>query len=353
MTAIYSIGTAVPEHQLKQQKAKELIEGLIDDRKLSRYLAVFDNANIDQRYFVAEPAWFLSEHGLAERNNLFFSKGIQLAINAINDCLKNCDIHLDEIDAVISVSSTAILTPPIEVHLLNRLPFRKDIKRYPFFGLGCAGGGIALSRAHDYLQSNPDQAVMIINLELASVAFHHDQLDSQNIVGAALFGDGASCTVLLGKDHQKLNSSNKHLHIVSTSSRILDDSIDVMGWNVKDDGFHVIFATVIPKIVKTFWRAHLNDFINNIGINFSEIENVLAHPGGRKVLEEIEALMEEHQSLKFSKYILKTYGNMSSPTILFVIKEALKDEGVFNQKYHLASALGPGFASEILLMEWK
>ncbi|MGP4071903.1 type III polyketide synthase [Piscibacillus sp. B03] len=353
MSIIYNIGTAVPNYELKQSRAKEIISNLVSDRKLSRYLAVFDSANIDQRYFAVESSWFQFEHGLKERNDLYFETGINIAEQAVLDCFSNSEIHIKDIDAVFSVTSTGILTPPLDVHLMNRLPLRDDVRRYPFFGLGCAGGGVALSRAHDYLQANPEDSIMIVSCELASVAFHPNRLDQQNIVGAALFGDGASCAVLLGQEHPIVKQTNQsQLSIKATNSKVLKNSMDVMGWDVKDDGFYVIFATIIPKLIKSFWKEHLEVFLSQENVPLDEIEHILAHPGGRKVLEEIEKIKLNHQHINFSKEILKKYGNMSSPTVLFVIKEAL-ERGEFNQQFHLASALGPGFTSEILLLEWS
>ncbi|RPF55810.1 type III polyketide synthase [Aquisalibacillus elongatus] len=353
MSVIYSIGTAVPEHELKQDQAKELVQELLPNRRLSKYLAVFDSANIDQRYFAAEPKWFQKRHGLEERHQLFLNHGTDLAEEAVLDSLKNTNLKLEDIDAIITVTSTGILTPPLEVHLLNRLPFNDSIKRYPFFGLGCAGGGVALSRAHEYLKANPTHAVMVVSVELASVAFHHDALDQQNIVGAALFSDGSASAVLLGEEHRLLSDqSDFYLHIKNTSSKVLGDSMDVMGWNIRDDGFYVIFDTVIPKLIPTFWKNHLDECLEQNELNLSDFEHILAHPGGRKVIEEIEKILSNQHSIQTSKNILRQYGNMSSPTVLFVIKDALENAKL-HSPYHLITALGPGFTSEIIIAEWK
>ncbi|MFD2640387.1 type III polyketide synthase [Piscibacillus salipiscarius] len=353
MSVIYSIGTAVPKYELKQDRAKEVISTLLTEKRLSKYLAVFDTAGINQRYFVTEPEWFQSKHGLSERNHLYMKYGIDLAEQAVFDCFKNHELHMKDLDAIISVTSTGILTPPLDVHLINRLPLKDTIRRYPLFGLGCAGGGVALSRAHDYLKANPTHSIMIVNCELATVAFHHDHVDQQNIVGAALFSDGASCTVLLGHEHPLAKQRKEpSLYIKSSSSKLLKESMDVMGWDIKNDGFYVIFSTIIPKLVRSFWKDHLEEFLIKEQIDFKEIEYILAHPGGRKVLEEVEKIMFDHQMLDYSKEVLKQYGNMSSPTVLFVIKQALESRP-FKRQHHLVTALGPGFTSEILLMEWK
>ncbi|GEL76196.1 type III polyketide synthase [Tenuibacillus multivorans] len=354
MSVLHSVGTALPDHQLKQHEAKDLIKTLITENRLSKYLSVFDKAQIDTRHFVVESDWFKQNHDFAERNQLFMSKGIELAERAVINSIDQGELNIEDIDAIITVTSTGILTPSLDIHLMNRLPFQHNVNRMPLFGLGCAGGGIALSRANDYLRANPTHSIMIVAVELASVAFHRDQLDAQDIVGAALFSDGASSAILLGAAHRLAEQKKaKSLRVISTTSKMLPDSVDVMGWNIKNDGFHVVFATSIPKIVRTFWRKHLDEFLSESHIELSDIENLLSHPGGRKVIEEIENVMAENQSIAFSKDVLRKYGNMSSPTVLFVIKEALNNqEHAFHKQYHLVSALGPGFSSEMLLLEW-
>ncbi|MGM8216406.1 type III polyketide synthase [Bacillaceae bacterium W0354] len=352
MAIIHSVGTATPTHLIQQNEAKELLESLVQQSRLSKYLSVFDHAEIDERYYVAKKEWFLDQHSFKERNDLFVNEGIKLAQAAIEDCIKNSPLNYDQIDGIISVTSTGILTPSLEVHLMNKLPFRDDITRIPLFGLGCAGGGIGLSRAFDYLKAHPSSAILVVAVEVASVAFHKDNIQPRDVVGAALFSDGAGCVLLVGNEHPL--AEKQLLRITGTSSKINKKSIDVMGWDIKDDGFHVIFAPSIPKLIPTFWKSHLEQFLTEFNLSMDEIKNILAHPGGRKVIEEIEKLLHEGQNLQFTKDVLRHYGNMSSPTVFFVLKKALAEKNqVFNTRYHLLTALGPGFSSEIILLEWK
>ena len=350
MAMIVSVGTSVPSHLIKQQEAKYLVEQLLGD-KYRKYLTVFDHANIDKRYYVVDKQWFLQDHTFEERNKIFKDNSINLIKQPINDCLQQTLLTYKDIDTIISVTSTGILTPSLEVHIMNELPFRDNINRMPLFGLGCAGGGIALSRAYDYLTAHPTKALLILAVEIASVAFHKNDLQPKDIVGAALFSDGASAVLLVGEQHPYAKEMNKKLIIRNTSSKIYKNSIDVMGWDIKNSGFHVIFAVTIPNLIPTFWKNHLYEFLNEIDLSLDDIQYILAHPGGKKVIENMEKLLNG-QSVEYSKEVLRNYGNMSSPTAFFVLKKALEINN-FHKRFHLLSALGPGFSSEILLLEWK
>jgi len=353
MAIIHAVGTALPDYLLKQNDAKQLIEPMIKNTRLKKYLSVFDHAHIDERYFVVDKSWFSQPHSFQERNDLFMKQSLKLIKKAIDECFEQTDMTYHDVDAIISVTSTGILTPTIEVHIMNELPFKDDVVRIPMFGLGCAGGGIGLSRAYDFLKAYPHKTVLVIAVELATIAFHHHNLMPKDVVGAALFSDGAGAVLLVGDDHPNHQKRSKDLSIKSTSSKLLKQTMNVMGWDVKDDGLHVIFSVDIPKLIPTFWAEHLQQFLNQNNLKMAEIENILAHPGGKKVIEKMEEQLEDSQSVQFTKYVLKKYGNMSSPTLFFVLKEALKNKNdTFKKTYHLLTALGPGFTSEMLLLEW-
>ncbi|MDV2580788.1 type III polyketide synthase [Alkalibacillus haloalkaliphilus] len=349
MAVIASVGTSVPQHKFTQTFAKDVVSGLTQSNSLKKYLSVFDEAAIEERYFVSNEKWFKTNHGLEERHKLWLEEGVNLAKEAVWRCLGD-DFELSDVDAVVSVTSTGILTPSMEVHLLNELNFSPYIKRMPLFGLGCAGGAIGLSRAFEYLKGNPEQAVLLISCELASVAFHPFNLRPKDIVGAAIFSDGAAATLLLGENHPKVKDLNRKMVIKATDSKVKLHSMNVMGWDVKDDGFHVIFDVTIPKLIEPFWKPHVDRLLKAQDLSMEEIKHIVAHPGGRKIIEEIERLTPNPNLLQPSRNVLKQYGNMSSPTVLFVLQEVMK-QNELEKGYALLSALGPGFASEVVLME--
>ncbi|HLR79940.1 MAG TPA: 3-oxoacyl-[acyl-carrier-protein] synthase III C-terminal domain-containing protein [Bacillota bacterium] len=360
MAYISSVGLGIPNHHIHQDEVKALIKQIFtySERKLDRLLSVFDRAAITNRQLVVGLDWFLKDHSFQEKNDLYVQFAREYSLSAIDHCLTNGDfikkdIPFEAIDMIIFVSSTGIATPSIDTLLMNDRPFRANVMRMPLWGLGCAGGAIGLSRARDWLVAHPDNNVLVICSELCSLTFQKGDMRKSNLIGTALFGDGTSAVLLMGErspyqNYQKQNGPK----IIQTSSVTEKNSSQVMGWNVTNQGFEVIFSKNIPNLVHTVWKNHLDDFLTSHQLTEQDIHSFIAHPGGRKVLEAMEgACSISRPKLLHSYNILKHHGNMSSATVLYVLEKWLKETKVRNKKSVL-SALGPGFSSELLLLEW-
>ncbi|WP_233879077.1 type III polyketide synthase [Virgibacillus halodenitrificans] len=361
MTHICSTGIGVPEYEIGQGDIKKLVQEIFvsSDKRLSRLLSVFDNAQVEKRQFAVPATWFKEDHSFKERNDLYKELAIQYSLNAIDDCLTNQDflekeVPYEAIDMIIYVSSTGISTPSIDAHLIHERPFREDVNRMPIWGLGCAGGAIALSRAHDWITANPDKTVLIICCELCSLTFQKGDMKKSNIIGSALFGDGVCATLAVGKNSPYL-SYRKHVSpkLLNYSSLTKKGSASVMGWNVTNSGLEVVFSKSIPSLVQTFWDRHINSFLKENKITEKQISSFISHPGGKKVLEAMrEVLNTTDNKLKHSYKVLSQHGNMSSPTVLYVLRQWMIKDNNRGEK-SIISALGPGFSSELILMEWE
>lgn len=363
MVYIGSVGLGIPNYHMKQTEVKELVKQIFksNGERFNRLLPIFENAKINERQFSVHSNWFMEYHTFANRNELYCSLAKKHSLDAIDHCLAN-DIFLKEpipyegIDMIVFVSSTGISTPSIDAYLFNERPFKESVVRMPMWGLGCAGGAIGLSRAFDWALLHKNKTVLVICCELCSLTFQKDDKSTSNIVGTALFGDGVGATLLIGSESKYASyiKGNK-LSIKQSSSFTEKKSTSVMGWNVTDNGFEVIFSKRIPKLVKTLWKEHMGQFLDNVQMSITDISSMVAHPGGRKVLEEMENCIDAPKGMFANSYdVLKNHGNMSSATVMYVLKKWLK-EGVrqqFEGQKGILCALGPGFSSEILLLEW-
>ncbi|WP_042223626.1 type III polyketide synthase [Oceanobacillus manasiensis] len=360
MTYICSTGIGVPTNTITQEEITELVQDIFLDssRHITKLLPVFQNAEVKRRQFVVEKDWFRTEHSFQERNDLYKEHAVTTSLEAIDQCLTNevfleSDIPHSAIDMLLFVSSTGIATPSIDTYLFNQREFRSDIIRMPLWGLGCAGGAIALARAHDWITANPDKTALVVCCELCSLTFQKSDLKKSNIIGSALFGDGTAAALLIGenspyKSNLKLNPAK----ILQTSSKTKKNSTDVMGWNVTDQGLEVVFSKSIPSLVETFWREHCQSFFKKTDLEESSIHNYIAHPGGKKVLEAMENVLKtSKKKLNHSYSVLRNHGNMSSATVIYVLGEAMREQNPSKARSVL-SALGPGFSSELLLLEW-
>lgn len=359
MPKIASVSTYNPPHILRQSNIEQLTKELFTDKiaQLERLLKVFENGEIEQRQFCVPLDWHRLSHTFEERNNLYIELAVDYSVEVIKDCLQNPHflehpISTEDIDAIIFVSSTGISTPSIDARVMNKLSFSDRMKRMPLWGLGCAGGASGVSRAYDYCLAHPNGKVLVVCVELSSLTFQQNDYSKSNLVGASLFADGVACILVCG-DEVPLNNKIAVPHIISTASKWMPNSEDVMGWDIKNDGFHVIFSRDIPSIITKWLGPFINDFLNEQHISKEQIENLVAHPGGKKVLKAYEDtlnLTEQHTAL--SRKVLKQHGNMSSPTVLYVLEQFMLKENPINI-YGLLVALGPGFSGEAVLLQWR
>ncbi|HLS67072.1 MAG TPA: 3-oxoacyl-[acyl-carrier-protein] synthase III C-terminal domain-containing protein [Pseudogracilibacillus sp.] len=358
MVWIASVGIGQPTYEMTQKDVCALVERLFTlERKTGEKIrTIFENAKIEKRQFVVPKDWFLRDVSFEKKNERYKIAAIECSLRAIDDCLQN-DLFLDGgipydgIDLIVYVSNTGITTPSLDAFILNERPFSPYVNRMPLWGLGCAGGAIGLSRAADWLRSHPTKTALVVCCELCSLTFQRGDRSLKNIVSTALFGDGAAATLLVGTDSpykQKIVASN--VQILRSSSFTKKNSTHIMGWNISEKGFDVIFSKRIPKLIRTVWKKHLDHFMEEINMSPHSIQTVLAHPGGRKVLEEMEQhLLDDENVLQHSYNILKQHGNMSSATIMYVLHNWLLSA---NKNEHTCMcALGPGFSSEFMLLE--
>lgn len=358
---ISSVGLGIPPYEMAQTKIQSLVKEIFSSREsrlVERLLPVFDHAHIDKRQFVVEADWFKEDHSFQEKNDLYHQLAIKYALQAIDACLAN-DQFLTKsfpygaVDMFIFVSSTGVATPSLDTYIMSERSFREDVVRMPLWGLGCAGGAIGLSRASDWLQAHPDKNVLIVCCELCSLTFQKDDLQKSNLIGTALFGDGVGAALLMGDKSAYLPLS-KHTkpRISHTSSATKKNSHDVMGWSISNKGLEVIFSKNIPALVQSFWKQHIQSFLHEVNLNHQSIQSFIAHPGGKKVLHAMEGVLQApRRKFKHSYNVLQHHGNMSSATVLYVLHKWMQT-GIPENELSILSALGPGFSSELVLIEW-
>lgn len=361
MTQILSVGTCTPPYRITQNEALEFARNLFSDSfpNIDRLLNVFHNGQIESRYFSVPLDWFKTRHSLQEKNDLYIKFAVEFGIESIRQCLRNSSflrepIDDKEIDAIFFISTTGFSTPSIEAKIMNERSFSPHTKRIPIWGLGCAGGAAGLSRAHEYCLAYPDANVLVVAEELCSLTFQPGDLSKSNLIGTSLFADGAACALLVGDESSLIERSNLTFRPVvrGTQSTLMPDSEEVMGWDIKDEGLYVIFSKSIPKIIEDWLKPNVEEFLKRHGLETERISHFVAHPGGRKVLEAYEKSLSFPQAMTdLSRDILRKFGNMSSPTVLYVLKEHMKKQ-IPDGDYGLAASLGPGFSSEMLLLQW-
>jgi alkylresorcinol/alkylpyrone synthase len=339
---ILSLETAVPDLTISQEEAQDRAKAYF--KHLGYMEAVFANSGISNRHSCVPIDWFLQDHDWKERTELFHEHGLILLERVARAALKEAGVAPEDVGAVITVSSTGIAIPSLDATLANRIGLPLSVERLPIFGLGCAGGATALSRASRIAATMPGTPVLLLVLELCGINFRLRDLTKTNFVTTALFGDGAAGLVLMAGGEKKSKA-----RVVGFGEHLWPDSEDVMGFTVETDGLGVVLRNDVPSFTRKNLRPVVDAFLDKQGVSLEEFEGFLFHPGGAKVLDGIETALElAPGQLSQSREVLNQYGNMSSPTVLFVLKKAF-DEGRSGR--HLLGAFGPGFFASLTILD--
>jgi alkylresorcinol/alkylpyrone synthase len=219
--------------------------------------------------------------GWPERSNAYRDGACQLFVDAANKALDAASIGAAEVDTVVTISSTGIATPSLEARAAARVGFRADVERVPVFGLGCAGGVSGVSIASRLAQSRPGSVVLLVAVEICTIAFRLDLLTKANIVASALFGDGAAACVLRADE-------GGIAAVEMDGQHTWPDTLDVMGWNVDPQGLGVIFDRAIPPFVKEHIAPAIAGILGRAELGLGDVDRFACHPGGSKVLTELE-----------------------------------------------------------------
>ena len=351
---LVAVATAVPPCVIRQPDAKRLVAALFSSELAEddRLLAVFENAQIEKRHACQPIEWFASDHSFEEKNALYLEHAVRLSAEVTRTALRRAQLDPSDVDHVVFVSSTGVATPSVDARLANALGFRADVRRTPVWGLGCAGGAAGLSRARDFARADPDARVLLVALELCSLTFQFRDRSKRNLVATSLFSDGAAAALVVGgRVKHVVSEDQRPLELLASQSVLWKDSTDVMGWTVDASGLHVVFSRDIPTIVREQVRPSLFAFLDRCGLSLADVPHLAAHPGGSKVLHAYaEALALPESAFRHARAVLRDYGNMSSPTCLFVLERFLAGGDIGAGENCVVSALGPGFSAEYVLL---
>lgn len=341
---LLSLATANPPHVFKQGDVLQAADRIFADRAMSfsRLGSIFENTGILQRHSVCPMDWFEKTRGWKERNEIYIDGAEKLFRVVAEQALEKSALRPQDIDAIVTVSSTGIATPTLEARVMADMGFRPNTRRVPIFGLGCAGGVSSLSIAANLAKGKPGSNVLLVVIELCTLAFRDDEVSKSNIIASALFGDGAAAAVFSSSDKSAI------CQIEATGEHTWPDTLNIMGWKVDDIGLGAIFDRSIPQLVRERLADAVDGFLQDNALARSDLDNFIFHPGGTKVLEALESTFKLGQgALQAERKVLAGNGNMSAPTVLFVLNENIK-QGL--QGRSLVSALGPGFSSSFATM---
>ncbi|MBI3824591.1 MAG: type III polyketide synthase [Candidatus Rokubacteria bacterium] len=347
---IAAVGSAFPPHYVDQETliaafreawaARYHNVGRIED--LHRHVLV------GGRHLSLPLEAYARLEGFTEANDAWIRVGTDVGAAAIEDALARAGLGVRDVDALWCTSVTGVAAPSLDARLINRLGFRSDLKRVPIFGLGCVAGAAGVARAADYLRGHPRDVAMLLSVELCSLTLQRDDLSIPNLIASGLFGDGAAAVVLTGAERGDAGPA-----IVATRSAFYPGTEEVMGWRIGASGFQVVLSADVPEMVRQHLRGDVDAFLADHHLGYDDIAVWVAHPGGPKVLQAMEDVLPmKPGALALTWESLRQVGNLSSTSVLLVLKETLARAAPPCGSYGLMTAMGPGFCSELVLLRW-
>ncbi|WP_115460711.1 type III polyketide synthase [Winogradskyella aurantiaca] len=317
-----------------------------EDRFKRKVLKIFENAAVDRRYSIMDAEEVFLKTSFEEKNDIYTREGIKLAEAALIKALDNANLEAKDIDYIITVSCTGIMIPSLDAYLINRLNMREDIVRLPVTEMGCAAGVSGILYAKNFLKANPNKRAVVIAMESPTATFQLDDYSMVNIVSAAIFGDGCASVILSSYEDE-------------TGPEILDESMyhfyqaeHMMGFKLRNTGLQMVLDQTVPQTIADHFPAIIHPFLEQNDLSISDIQHLVFHPGGKKIVQTVEDLFGDlGKNIDDTKEVLRLYGNMSSATVLYVLERFI-ERGINKGEYGLMLSFGPGFSAQRILLRW-
>ncbi len=361
---IAAVGAAFPRHYYDQETLLAALRGYWEQRyfNLDRIEQLHKNVLVGGRHLALPIEEYPGLTTFGQSNSAWIRVAEEIGGEAVLDALAQSGLTVSDIDALFFVTVTGIATPSIDARLINRLGLRSDLKRIPIFGLGCVAGAAGIARAADYVRGFPDQVAVLLSVELCSLTLQRQDLSIPNLIASGLFGDGAAAAVVVGGDRAAALAAARSAgsaaaalgpEVVASRSIFYPHSERVMGWDISETGFQIVLSADVPKVVEEHLRPDVDAFLAGRGLTRGDIASWVCHPGGPKVLEAMEqALATPPGALELTWKSLREVGNLSSTSVLMVLRATLADARPPAGSLGMLLALGPGFCSELVLLRW-
>ncbi|WP_371483172.1 type III polyketide synthase [Kitasatospora sp. NBC_00315] len=354
MTRIAAVHGVLPPHRYEQYEITDALAamGLVREAERGVLDRLHGTSSVRTRSLALPLERYATLNGFGEANDAFIEVALELGERAVKAALDEAGLRPQDVDLVISTSVTGIAAPSIEARLAGRLGLREDVKRVPVFGLGCVAGAAGIARLHDYLRGRPDDVAVLLSVELCSLTLQRTDSSAANLVAGSLFGDGAAALVAVGRDHPA-NRPDEGPVVVATRSRLYPGTERLLGWDIGDNGFQIVLGGELPDVVRRHLGPEVRTFLADHDLKPQEVTAWVCHPGGPKILDAVrETLDLPARALELTRRSLAEVGNLSSASVLHILRDTLAERPPLPGTPGLLLAMGPGFCSELVLLRW-
>ena len=316
------------------------------DRQIRKAVKIFEGAGVDYRYGVMDVEEVFTQTSFEEKNQIYVQEAKRLGESVLQTALESSGWEPESLDYLITVSCTGVMIPSLDAYLINALGLRGDIYRLPITEMGCVAGISGLIYAYQFLRALPGKRAALIAVESPSATFQQWDHSMANIISAAIFGDGASCVLL----SSEADASGPK--ILGEGMYHFPDSTHLMGFDLKNTGLKMVLDPAVPTTIADHFEPMLVPFLASHGRQIEDLDCLIFHPGGRKIVQTVESLFEgQAADLTDTREVLRLFGNMSSVTVLYVLQRFLEKD-IPKGDLGLMLSFGPGFTAQRVLLEF-
>jgi alkylresorcinol/alkylpyrone synthase len=350
---IAAVGRALPPHFYDQEQLTAALREAWNARHHNphRLDQIHRNVLVGGRHLALPIEEYAGLDTWGKANDAWIRVAQDVGERAVASALERAGIEPGDVGAFLFTTVTGVATPSIDARLMDRMGINPNARRVPMFGLGCVAGAAGIARAADYVRAWPEQAALLLSVELCSLTLQRNDLSIPNLISSGLFGDGAAAVVVSGDRGPAADLGGPR--VLATRSILYRDTQRVMGWDISESGFKIVLSARVPEVARERLPGDVDGFLKDHGLSRSDIQSWVCHPGGPKVLEAIqEGLDLPDSALALSWRSLREVGNLSSTSVLMVLGDTMGEARPEPGALGLLLAMGPGFCSELVLLEW-
>ena len=347
---ILGLATGVPPTCYPQGEIFDFLQTLFVRARHAR--TIFNVAGVETRHMAADREFYQSNQGTRARNDRYLAEALPLGEATVRRCLENAGLTAADVDDFIVVSCTGLDIPGLDLRLAGRLGMRADLRRTCVLGMGCYAAFPALQRAREAVAGRPERKALVLCLELCSLHLQFDD-SLENMVVSALFADGAAAVLVGGGPQGQANGHAAWPSLVDAATHCDYSTFEHMAFHVTDHGYQMRLTSYVPELLAADVSPFVDGLLVRNGLDRQAVRFWGIHPGGPKILDSLQARLGlSPDDLAASRAVLRRYGNMSSPTILFVLDEIQRSSAPRPGDYGVLLAFGPGLTMEGALVRW-
>ncbi|MCQ4207907.1 type III polyketide synthase [Streptomyces longispororuber] len=346
MATLCRPAVSVPEHVITMEETLALARSRhADHPQLPLALRLIENTGVRTRHLVQPIEETLKHPGFDERNALYAAEAKARVPAVVRRALDDAELRTQDIDVIIYVSCTGFMMPSLTAWLINEMDFSSDTRQIPIAQLGCAAGGAAVNRAHDFCTAYPEANALIVACEFCSLCYQPTDLGIGSLLSNGLFGDGVAAAVVRGR-------GGTGIALERNGSYLIPKTEDWIAYDVRPTGFHFMLDKRVPTTMEPLAPA-LKELAGQHGWNASELDFYIIHAGGPRILDDLSKFLQvPPDAFRFSRATLTEYGNIASAVVLDALRRLFDEGGAPHTARGLLAGFGPGITAEMSLGRW-